>query len=505
MTDRASGTVELTGEGGRLVVASNRLPVVVERTDGGWEAEPAAGGLVTAMSPLLREHGGCWVGWPGAVEVGSEELDALLAPLGEREGYEFVPVALTREERDDYYFGFANEVLWPLLHDLQSKFRFAPEYWDAYRRVNRKFARVLERVAGGGDFIWAHDYHLMGVAEALRRRGYRGRVGYFLHTPFPPEDLLIKLPWRTEILEALLHYDLLGFQTLRDRRNFLVGLRRLIPEVTIDGEGLAVSCRWEDREVTVGAFPVGIEVGEFAGAARSDEVQAAREEIRANLPARRLILAVSRLDYTKGIPHQLRAFRTALERFPELQEDVSLVQVVVPSREHIPAYDELKEEVERLVGEINGQFAVGGWVPVHFLYRTLDRPELVAYYREADVALVAPLRDGMNLVAKEYCAASVDGDGVLVLSEFAGAAAQLQDGAMLVNPYDTVATAEALHRALALEPEERRARMGRLREVVEQEDVHWWLESFARAAREGEGAGLAELREYVPGLSFEKP
>lgn len=435
------------------------------------------------------------------MEVAGEKLEELLAPVGERQGYEFVPVPLTREERDAYYYGFANEVLWPLLHDLQSKFRFEPEYWDAYRAVNGKFARVLREEVREEDFIWAQDYHLMGLAEALRREGHSGPVGHFLHTPFPPQDILIRLPWRDEILRTLLHYDLLGFQTLRDRRNFVAGLRRLVPEIQLEGEGQLVTCRWDGRETRVGAFPIGIDFREFVETATSDETAGERESVRDNLPDRQLVLCVSRLDYTKGIPNQLRAFRVMLDRHPELREEVSLVQVVVPSREHIPEYDELRAEIERLVGEINGQFGVGGWVPVHFLYRSLDRPELVAYYREADVALVAPLKDGMNLVAKEYCASSVDEEGVLVLSEFAGAAAQLQDGALLVNPHDTVATADALRRALTMEEVERYERMHRLREVVRREDVHWWLDGYTRAAR-GDDDPLPGLRDYVPGISL---
>lgn len=501
MVERRRPAEGRAGDEVRLVVASNRLPVVLNREEnGGWDVQPGSGGLVTALSPLLRRHGGRWVGWPGTVEVERGRLEELLAPLAEELGYDFVPVPLSREERDDYYYGFSNEVLWPLLHDLQSKFRFVPAYWDAYRTVNRRFARVLADEAGPEEFVWVHDYHLMAVAEFLRRGGHEGPVGYFLHTPFPPEDVLIRLPWRAEILRTLLHYDLLGFQTLRDRRHFLAGLRRLVPEIEIEEGAQMVACRWQGRTSRVGAFPIGIDFGEFVETATGEQVEDERRHVRENLPGRKLVLCVSRLDYTKGIPNQLRAFSLLLERFPELRQEVSLVQVVVPSREYIPEYDQLREEVERLVGEINGQFGVGGWVPVHYLYRSLDRPELVAYYREADVALVAPLEDGMNLIAKEYCAARVEEDGVLVLSEFAGAAAQLQDGALLVNPHDTVATARALRRALEMEPDERRERMRRLREVVRREDVHWWLDGYLRAAR-GEDDPLPGLRDYVPGVT----
>lgn len=505
MVDSRSAAPDLTGQDGRLIVASNRLPLVLEKGDDGWEATPGSGGLVTAMSPLLREHGGTWVGWPGTVDVSRDEVEEITSSLVAPEGYDFVPVPLSRDDRDDYYYGFCNEVLWPLLHDLQSKFRFAPEYWHAYRRVNRTFARILHEVAGEDDFVWAHDYHLMEVGKALRAEGYKGRLGYFLHTPFPPVDILLKLPWRTEILEALLHFDLLGFQTLRDRRNFLAGLRRVLREVRLQGLHEVVTCRWNGRSTRIGAFPIGIDFQEFVDPATSEEVRHLRRQLRDNLSDRRLVLAVSRLDYTKGIPNQLRAFRTLLERSPGLRETVSLVQVVVPSREHIPEYDELKEEIERRVGEINGRFGTGGWVPVHFLYRSLPRPELVAYYREADVALAAPLKDGMNLIAKEYCAASVDEDGVLVLSEFAGAADQLRDGALLVNPYDTLEVAKTVVRALEMDERERHERMRDLREVVHREDIHWWLQRFARATQEEGEDGPLQLSSQVSGSPLDTP
>lgn len=481
-----------------LVVASNRLPVVLERADGGWSVRPGSGGLVTALSPVLREHGGHWVGWPGVADVDADDVAGPLEELNRQRGYRLVPVELSGTERDRYYYGFSNEILWPLLHELPTQYRFDPAYWDAYRRVNRKFAGVLHRRASDDDLVWVHDYHLMGVARSLRERGRTGPTAYFLHTPFPARDLFLKLPWRDALVEGLLSYDLVGFQTLLDRDNFLDAVSALRPGARTRGEGRVVECRVDGRAVRTGAFPVSIDVEAFEELAAGAEVESRLRELRDRFGGRSIVLGVDRLDYTKGIPHRLDAFRTLLEAHPELRGEVSLVQVVVPSREGIPEYSDLKEQIEKQVGQINGQFSRHGWVPVHYYYRSLDRTQLAAYYRRADAALVTPLKDGMNLVAKEYCAAQVEGDGALVLSEFAGAAAQLRDGALLVNPFDVSATAKALHRALDLPDEERRRRMEALRAAVRGRDIFRWTESFLRAAEGRLDAG-DDLPRHVPG------
>lgn len=482
----------------RLIAASNRLPVVLERDDGDWHVEPGSGGLVTAMEPVLQDRKGEWVGWPGVVDIDVEGLEAPLARLSEERGYRLIPVNLTSDERDRYYYGFSNEVLWPLLHELQTRYRYDPAYWDAYRAVNRKFAAVLHREAEPEDFVWVHDYHLMGVARGLRRLGREGPVGYFLHTPFPTRDLFLKLPWRESILDGLLAYDLLGFQTVLDRDNFLSTVAALHPEAEIEGHGSVVECRLPERTARVGAFPISIPFDEFERIARSPEVERKLDELRSRFDGRSIVLGVDRLDYTKGIRHQFEAFRTLLQTHPELHGDVSLVQIVVPSREGIPQYSNLKTQIERMVGEINGQFSQDGWVPIHYYYRSLDRPNLIAYYRRAEVGLVTPLKDGMNLVAKEYCASHVDAEGVLVLSEFAGAAAQLQEGALLVNPFGVTETADTLHRALTLPPDERRERMETLRASVRAQDIFWWVDAFLDAAG-GPVDDFPDFPHYVPG------
>jgi trehalose 6-phosphate synthase len=302
-----------------------------------------------------------------------------------------------------------------------------------------------------------------------------------------------------QVLGALLCYDLLGFQTIRDRNNFLACAGQFLRDVRVEGEGTVVRCDFEERSVRVGAFPISIDFEDFDRVARSPEVGSLMADLSGIAPGGQMILGVDRLDYTKGIPNRLDAFRIVLERNPSLRGKLTLVQIVVPSREHIPEYHDLKEEIERMVGEINGRFTSDSWVPVHYRYRSLRRPALVAHYRKASMALVTPLKDGMNLVAKEYCAASVDLDGVLILSEFTGAAAQLQEGALLVNPYDTIEVAEAIGRAARMAPEERRQRMERLRTVVRDQDVYWWVETFARAASSAGLPPLPALPDFVPG------
>jgi alpha,alpha-trehalose-phosphate synthase [UDP-forming] len=396
-------------------------------------------------------------------------------------GYTLVPVNLTEEELAQYYYGFSNEIVWPLFHGLQSLCNYDPEYWTAYQRVNRKFAHTVHDHVSPDDYVWIHDYQLMNVAQELRALQTRAPIGFFLHIPFPPPDIFHKLPWRRQLLENLLNFDLLGFQTNRHKRNFMQCVRTMIRDVQFYGKGPVSLARFEGRELRVGYFPIGIDYQSFARGAQEPEVETESKNLKFALRNRTLILGIDRLDYTKGIPYKLDAMRLALKRYPELNHRVTLIQVVVPSRQEIPRYDALKTEIERLVGEINGEFAEPGWVPIQYIYRSLSRTELLAYYRTAEIALITPLDDGMNLVAKEYCAATVDGNGVLILSEFAGAAAQLHRGALLVNPYNREAMAEAIYQAYRMDPQERAERMQRLRRNVANSDVFHWVSSFLQA------------------------
>jgi trehalose 6-phosphate synthase len=327
----------------------------------------------------------------------------------------------------------------------------------------------------------------MNLASEMRAMGCRSRIGFFLHIPFPAPDVFLSLPWRKQLLKALLEYDMVGFQTLRDRHNFVDCVRALIKDVRIQGKGnvLVAEVHSPDgrkREVRFGAFPISIDFNEFMRSASSAQVAAKAQELHKLLPKRKLVLGIDRLDFTKGIPQKLKAFHDLLTRHPDLQEKISLIQVVVPSRTGIPEYEALRTNIEQLVGRINGQFVrPGGWVPVWYVYSSLTQEELLAYYRAADIALITPLKDGMNLVAKEYCACSIEEDCVLILSEFAGAAAQLARGALLVNPHDVEGVADALLRAHEMSVPERQARMRRLQRSIRNNDIFWWVDAFLQA------------------------
>ncbi|MFB3916181.1 MAG: trehalose-6-phosphate synthase [Terriglobales bacterium] len=463
----------------RVIVVSNRLPVTVEQTDDGVRIQASCGGLVTALRPVLRENSGCWVGWTGA--DASPEVEELLRkhPV---DSYSLVPLSLTPVERACFYHGCSNEIIWPLFHDLQSRCNFDPNYWDVYREVTEKFADAVERVAHKDDFVWVHDYHLMLLGDALQARDLRLKLAYFHHIPFPPPDIFEKLPWRNQILRGLLQFNNLGFQTARDCRNFIACLRRYLQDVHVRRLGEKLLVRAEGLSAVVGAYPISIDFHEFADQAAEPAVTAKATEIQRSISGEQIVLGVDRLDYTKGIPERLLAFRNLLQRYPELQGRITLVQVVVPSREEIAKYRELKLTIERLVSEINGEYSKPGWVPVVYLHRCLSRPELVAFYRAADIALVTPLKDGMNLIAKEFCASRVDEGGVLVLSEFAGAATELKCGALLVNPYDTEGVATALYRGFRMSGREQRVRMQRIRRYIQRHDVFRWCRSFCSQA-----------------------
>ena len=502
------------GDKERLIVVSNRLPLVLNaREDGTWDAKGSSGGLISALVPVLRRRGGVWIGWPGTIDATRAEVEPALAAVSEAYGCTFKPVMFTQQEMEGFYFGFSNEVIWPLFHDLFTNCNFQPDYWKAYQTVNRKFATAVAEVARPGDFLWVHDYHLMDLAGELRRMGRPVRAGFFLHTPFPPLEIFLRLPWRFEILRNLLEFDPIGFQTLHDRRNFLTCIKVLF-NVRVKGTGSVVRVHVPavgaeagpggaipEHSVSVGAFPIGIDFQATANMAMRDEVRAKAAALKADIRGRQMILGVDRLDYTKGLPNKLQAFRNALHRYPELHHRVNLVQHVVPSRKEIPDYQQLRLELEHLIGQINGEFTESGWVPIHYMFHHLGAEDLAAYYLAADIALITSLKDGMNLVAKEYCAAQVEHTGVLILSEFAGAAAQLQRGALLVNPYDIDGVAAAIQRAFTMPEKERRERMRLLRRTVRNEDVYRWADAFLGVTTRGGLAHVPYPEDYLPSAS----
>ncbi len=453
----------------QTVFAANRLPVHRVSRDGVMQWARSPGGLVTAMEPVVARSGAVWVGWDGSTTR---------PPRASRIGkLSIAPIRLTKTEAAQYYQGFCNGTLWPLYHDAIQTPEFHRHWWEPYRAINMRFARSIARRARRGATVWIHDYHLQCVPGFLRQLRPDLRVGFFLHIPFPPEELFAWLPWRSALLRGLLGADVLGFQTEASANNFSRVARRYTP-----AEGTDRQLTIERRRVACNAYPISIDFEEFDRLAQSARCRERAEGIRASLLHRRVILAVDRLDYTKGIVDRLRAFEELLRDRELGVDDTVLVQIAVPSREDALGYEDVREQTERLVGRINGQFSQPGRVAVHYFRRSLSREELVAYYLAADVMLVTPLRDGMNLVAKEYCACRAGHDGVLVLSEFAGAARELRR-ALLVNPRDIQAVKKAVLQALKMPDAEMRMRMAILRTQVRRHTVHDWADAFLKDLR----------------------
>ncbi len=468
---------------GRLVIVSNRLPLTIERTDDKWSVKASSGGLVSALGPILRDRGGIWVGWTGTTEsIGIQTLRTILGPASRDAGYRIFPVRLSAEDVFRFYYGFSNQVIWPLFHDLQTQCNFDPANWETYREVNGRFARETARHSRPSDTLWVHDYQLIPFARKLAEAGHDRKCFFFLHIPFPPPDIFLKMPWRFDLLRDMLEYEFLGFQTYRDRKNFYDCVRVMDRGARTSGRGPVVTLRCMGIETRIANMPISIDYAGFRKLAGSDKVKHILGDLRTNLHRDIVVLGVDRLDYSKGIPEKLRAFREALRRHPHLKERITLIQIVVPSRQKVPAYQELLEQIERLVSQINGEFTSPGWVPVHYMYQSVPREELAAFYRLADIAFVTSLKDGMNLVAKEYCACQVDNRGVLILSEFAGAAAQMQRDAIMVNSYDVEGMADALELAASMPEDEKTRRMRRLRNNIRRRDVFWWVDNFLRAS-----------------------
>jgi len=467
----------------RLIVVSNRLPIIITKEDDEWRIRPGSGGLITALDPILKENNGLWIGWPGAGD--EAPIEELLDRFGAEQGYKLAGVPLNKEDIKRYYWGFSNGTLWPLLHDLLGYCKFDQQDWQTYVAVNKKFASAITDQAQRHDIIWIHDYQLSMVGSFMRNRRLQLPLAYFHHIPFPSFDLLRRLPWKSEYIKALLAFDLLGFQTLRDRRNFVNTVTSLIPEATVARrQRYYTLLKYDNRIIQVRNLPISIDFNQFNDVAQSPEVNEAAWYLHEHLKERQLVLGIDRLDYTKGIPERLLAFERALEKYPELKHKISLLQVVVPSRTLDPDYQNLKEQLDQMTGRINSRFGHSGWIPIHYIFRSLDTIQLLAHYRASEIALITPLRDGMNLVAKEYCASSIDNNGVLILSEFAGAADQLGEKALLVNPYDIETTADTIYRASTMPFEERQKRMRWLRSQVQRNDVHRWLRNFMNALNE---------------------
>ena len=457
---------------GRVILVSNRLPVTVEVHDGAVEVRRSVGGLATGLRELHDRPNGLWIGWPGSLgELGAAERVAVHREL---ERLRLRPLTLDEDEVRVFYERLGNAVLWPICHDRLDQLPLRVTGWDVYERVNARFADAIADAYRPGDLVWIHDYHLLRLPALLRERVPAARIGFFLHVPFPNPEIFFALPQRRWLVEGMLGADVIGFHTRRYRGHFTAALRRLLG-IEMDADA---TVRYRDRRVSLGIFPMGIDAAAFADRATDRSVTGEVLDLRSS--TQRVLVGIDRLDYTKGIARRLLAFERLLIDHPSWREHVRLLQIAVPSRVRVGAYRRLRRSVDALVGRINGRFGTPSWTPVQYMYRSVSETTLLALYRTADVMVVTPLRDGMNLVAKEFLASRTDEEGVLVLSEFAGAADELAE-ALIVNPYDIDSVAAALHQALVMEGVERRQRMRALRARVLEHDVYQWASSFLEA------------------------
>ena len=481
-TERPVAPMKKTG-GSRLVVVSNRVGVP--------DGSARAGGLEVAIRASLRRRGGVWFGWSGKV------AEQPAAPKTvEQENISYVTVDLRKDDYEEFYNGFANRVLWPILHYRLDLAEFSRRDLGGYFRVNEFFARNLEKLLRPDDTIWVHDYHLIPLAKALRERGHKNRIGFFIHIPCPPPEILTALPNHERLIPALGHFDLVGFQTETDATNFSrylaneCGLRR------VNGGRFAI----DGRTVEIGVFPVGVETEAFERLARRAIESGFVREVLDSLSGRAMIMGVDRLDYSKGLPERMTAFERFLTNFPDWRGKVTYLQITPRSRSTIPEYADMARQVGEAVGRINGNFGEASWTPVRYINKAHGRTALAGLYRAARAALVTPLRDGMNLVAKEYVAAqNAEDPGVLILSRFAGAAHECT-AALLVNPYDSEGVAIAIDRALSMPLEERRQRHADNYRVLVRNDISHWAERFLATLESPTVVDLPGLSRAAKGL-----
>ncbi|WP_031429162.1 bifunctional alpha,alpha-trehalose-phosphate synthase (UDP-forming)/trehalose-phosphatase [Flavimarina sp. Hel_I_48] len=467
----------------KTIIISNRLPLQLQINNNSLEAIPSVGGLATGMKSVHRDGNGVWVGWPGLTEEEiPEDMQDKVVEACKKE--QCVPVNLDQEDVDGFYYGFSNRTIWPLFHYFMEYAEFEKNYWNTYKKVNEKFAEVVLEQLEDGDTVWVHDYQLMLLPQLIKKERPETRIGFFLHIPFPSYEVFRTLPWRKEILKGLLGSDLIGFHTYDYERHFLSSVSRILRHDVNFNEIML-----GDRLVTVNSFPMGIDYAKFENAALTNQKQNAKEqsELQRRLdmhldatPDAKMILSIDRLDYTKGIANRIRAYEYFLENYPQYLEKVRLVMLAVPSRSNVPQYQKLKKEVDELVGRINGKFATVSWTPIWYFYRSMPFDNLIDLYTTCDIALLTPIRDGMNLVAKEYVATRTDKTGVLILSEMTGAAQELNE-ALLINPNNFEEIAETLKEAIEMPEEEQKQRNSQMQKRLKRYNVEKWSSEFLDA------------------------
>lgn len=465
-----AGTSRKTG---RIIVVSNRGPFRFRKITEGFRSDRTIGGLVSALDPLLRRTGGTWVAWDDEFRKGDALGSRVKVPL-QQPKYVFKRLQLSERDVKLFYQGFSNRALWPLSHYFLDRCEFDIDQFEHYRKVNDLFANAANEESEEGDTIFVQDYHLSLVPSTLRRLGTKARIAFFWHIPFPPWDVFRILPWRERIMRGLLDADLIGFHTRSYVRHFATSAAKLFGAKWDEStETLYVG----DRSLRVRACPLGIEFDEYERLALLPETQKRAATIRRKLGTPIIILGADRVDYSKGILERMAGIQRFLELYPQYRGEISFVQIAVPSRTEVPEYRTIMRAIDETVGRINGRFSEEGWTPIHYYSRAFPRQRLAAYYLSADIALLTPLRDGLNLIAKEYVACKPDGNGTLILSEFAGAAEEMED-ALIVNPYNVDEVAQKLKIAAEMSSEERRRRMHLLREHASAHDINWWRDEF---------------------------
>lgn len=453
----------------KTIIVSNRLPISLRHRNGKFEFKPSAGGLATGLGSIYKTGENIWIGWPGNTVEDPEQRAEIILELHD---LKMAPVFLTKEDVEEFYEGFSNETLWPAFHYFTQYMVYNPEHWKAYVRVNEKFCEAILKNAGPDDTIWVHDYQLLLLPKMLREALPNATIAFFQHIPFPSYEIIRMIPWRNELLEGMVGADLIGFHTYDDMRHFLSAVGRITGLSSESGYIQA-----ENRIINVDSFPMGIDYDKFANQAKSKKTQSIVKDFTKQVEGQKLIITIDRLDYSKGIPQRIQAFDQLLQQHKELHGKVSMIMIVVPSRDKVQSYKVLKEEIDLLVGRINSEYSTLNWKPVHYFYRSFPFEELSAFYSMSDIALVTPLRDGMNLVCKEFVASKTDQTGVLILSEMAGASKELQD-AVLVNPYDRQGVIDAIYNALSMNPAEQKTRMVSMQESLKKYDVFQWVKVF---------------------------
>ena len=466
----------------KTIIVSNRLPLQISINDNELTVTPSVGGLATGMKSIHAEGNGLWIGWSGITD---EDLDETLeARVNKKiEEEKCRAVSLNNRDVDDFYLGFSNRTLWPLFHYFLEYTEFEKEHWEAYKRVNQKFADVVLDTIKDGDTVWVHDYQLLLLPALIKEKKPDVTIGFFLHIPFPSYEIFRTFPWREELLTGMLGADLLGFHTYDYERHFLSSVKRIL---RLDVNFNEIS--YYDRVIKVDSFPMGIDYNKFYNSAlEHNRPNSEKSELQKRLDTHikegddeKFILTIDRLDYTKGIPNRLRAYEYFLKTYPEYQEKVRLIMLAVPSRSGVPQYQRLKRETDELVGRINGEFSTVSWTPIWYFYRSLPFENLIDLYTSSDVALITPVRDGMNLVAKEYVATRTNQDGVLILSEMAGASKEMNE-ALLINPNSFEDFATSLKRALTMPKEEQKSRMKILQKRLKRYNVEKWAEEFLKS------------------------